>query len=112
MRALQIAAFIIGAVAAWGRMEDALAGPNNATQQAREISRAVQVRDSRNAIVSQTLERVGVDYGADDSGIPVWIELAGRKMPVRAVRVSPVGESADHQVAITTAQGTLLLREP
>lgn len=112
MKALQIGAFLLGAALAYGQMDDALAGTQSPAGQALEIRRAAEVQDQRNQIIEQTLGSVGVAYEADKGGVPVWIELAGRKMPVRQVRVSPIGKSTDHEVAITTAQGTLLLREP
>ena len=112
MRALQIGAFLLGVAVAYGQLDDALAETRSPAGQALEIRRAVEVRDQRNEIIERTLGSVGVSYEAGAGGVPVWIELAGRKMPVREVRVSPIGESTEHEVAITTAQGTLLLREP
>ncbi|MCB0220790.1 MAG: hypothetical protein KDH09_13905 [Chrysiogenetes bacterium] len=112
MKALQIGAFLLGAALAYGQMDDALAGTQSPAGQALEIRRAAEVQDRRGEIIERTLGSVGVTYEAGKGGVPVWIELAGRKMPVRRVRVSPIGESTEHEVAITTAQGTLLLREP
>lgn len=79
--------------------------------------RAEQVIERRNRMVAEILRLHGIAFETNADGVPVWIEVEGKRHKVRQVLVTPIVEGEGekkrrygHELAIVTPEGTLLLR--